>query len=198
MRPHRRQPTRLLCPWDSPNKITGVGCHFLLQCMKVKSESEVAQSCLTPSDLKDCSPPGSTIHGIFQARVLGWGAIAFSTQTPDKGQLLDYAASLEPISLLRLLSLFSIWLPFWREKNDFLFFQEFFLGRAQKYRKTPNQRMTLKIKVQDVTYFPLKSFVSDSPRPNNKDECFNKITFFQTEVQSFRVRGQQPDPTSRV
>ena len=57
-------------PWDSPGKNTGVGCHFLLQYVKVKSESEVAQSCLTPSDPMDCSPPGSSIHGIFQARVL--------------------------------------------------------------------------------------------------------------------------------
>ena len=76
VRPHRRQPTRLPRPWDSPGKNTGVGCHFLLQC--VKSESEVAQSCLTHSDPMDCSPPGSSIHGIFQARVLEWGAIAFS------------------------------------------------------------------------------------------------------------------------
>ena len=66
------------CPWDSPGKNTGVGCHFLLQCMKVKSESEVSQLCLTLSDPMDCSPPGSSVHGIFQARVLEWGAIAFS------------------------------------------------------------------------------------------------------------------------
>ena len=78
VRPHRRQPTRLPCPWDSPGKNTGVGCHFLLQCMKVKSESEVAQSCLTLSHPMDCSLPGFFIHGIFQARVLEWGAIAFS------------------------------------------------------------------------------------------------------------------------
>ena len=65
-------------PWDSLGKNTGVGCHFLLQCTKVKSESEVAQSCPTLSDPMDCSPPGSSIHGIFQARVLEWGAIAFS------------------------------------------------------------------------------------------------------------------------
>ena len=56
VRPHRRQPTRLLCPWDSPGKNTGVGCHCLLQCVKVKSESEVAQSCLTLSDPMDCQP----------------------------------------------------------------------------------------------------------------------------------------------
>ena len=73
MRPHRWQPTRLPRPWDSPGKNTGVGCHFLLQCMKVKSESEVAQSCPTLSDLMDCSLPGSSIHGIFQAGVLEWG-----------------------------------------------------------------------------------------------------------------------------
>ena len=78
MRPHRRQPTRLPRPWDSPGKNTGVGCHFLFQCMKVKSESEVTQSCPTLSDPMDCSPPGSSVHGIFQARVLEWGTIAFS------------------------------------------------------------------------------------------------------------------------
>ena len=79
VRPHRQQPTRLLCPWDSPGKNTGVGCHFLLQCMKVESESEVTQSCL--SDPMDCSLPGSSIHGIFWATVLEWGAIAFSQYT---------------------------------------------------------------------------------------------------------------------
>ena len=78
VQPHRRQPTRLLCPWASPGKNSGVGCHFLLQCMKVKSESEVAQLCPTLSDPMDRSPPGSSVHGIFQARVLEWGAIAFS------------------------------------------------------------------------------------------------------------------------
>ena len=84
LRPHRRQPTRLPHPWDSPGKNTGVGCHFHLQCMKVKSESEVAQSCPTLSDPMDCSLPGSSIHGIFQARVLEWGAVAFSE--PCTGQ----------------------------------------------------------------------------------------------------------------
>ena len=76
--PHRWQPTRLPRPWDSPSNNTGVGCHFLLQCMKMKSESEVAQSCPTLSDPMDCSPPGSSVHGIFQARALEWVAIAFS------------------------------------------------------------------------------------------------------------------------
>ena len=77
VRPHRRQPTRLRRPWDSPGKNTGVGCHVLLQRMKVKSESEVAQSCPTLSNPMDCSLPSSSIHGIFQARVLEWVAIAF-------------------------------------------------------------------------------------------------------------------------
>ena len=78
VRPHRSQPTRLRRPWDSPGKNTGVGCHFLLQCMKVKNESEVIQLCPTLSNPMDCSSPGSSVHGIFQARVLEWGAIAFS------------------------------------------------------------------------------------------------------------------------
>ena len=78
VRPHRQQPIRLPSPWDSPGKNTEVGCHFLLQYMKVKSGNEVAQSCPTLSDPMDCSAPGSSVHGIFQARVLEWGAIAFS------------------------------------------------------------------------------------------------------------------------
>ena len=78
MRPHRQKPTRLRRPWDSPGKNTGVGCHVLLQCMKVKSQSEVAQSCPTLRDPMDCSLPGSSVHGIFQPRVLEWGAIAFN------------------------------------------------------------------------------------------------------------------------
>ena len=84
LRPHGLQPTRLLRPWDSPGKNTGVGCHFLLQCMKVESESEVAQLCLTLSDPMDCSLPGSSIHGIFRATVLECGAIAFSLMNPTK------------------------------------------------------------------------------------------------------------------
>ena len=75
---HRRQPTRLPHPWVSPGKNTGVGCHFLLQCMKVKTESEVTQSCPTLCDRMNCSLPGSSVHGIVQARILEWAAIAFS------------------------------------------------------------------------------------------------------------------------
>ena len=78
VRPHRQQPTRLPRPWDSPGKNTGVGCHFLPQCMKVKSESEVAQSCLTLSNPMDHSLPGSSVLGNFQARILEWVAISFS------------------------------------------------------------------------------------------------------------------------
>ena len=74
-------------PWGSPGKNTGVGCHFLHQCMKVKSESEVAQSCPTLSDPMGCSLPGSSIHGIFQARVLEWGATAFSSEQMSLLQL---------------------------------------------------------------------------------------------------------------
>ena len=76
VRPHRWQPTRLPRPWDSLGKNTGVGCHVLLQCMKVKSESEVAQLYPTLRDPMDCSSPGTSAHGIFQAKVLEWGAIA--------------------------------------------------------------------------------------------------------------------------
>ena len=76
-------------PWDSPAKNTGVGCHFRLQCIKVKSESEVAQSCPTLRDPMDCSLPGSSVHGIFQARVLEWGAIAVSS--PSIYPLLKYS-----------------------------------------------------------------------------------------------------------
>ena len=77
VRPHRRQPIRLPHLWDSPGKNTGVGCHFLLQCMKVESESEVAQSCPTLSDPMDCSLP-SFSHGIFQVRVLEWVAMGWA------------------------------------------------------------------------------------------------------------------------
>ena len=73
VRSHRRQPSRLPRPWDSPGKNTGVGCHFLLQCMKVQRESAVAQSCLTLSDPMDCSLPGPSIHGIFPGKSTGVG-----------------------------------------------------------------------------------------------------------------------------
>ena len=120
VRPHRRQPTRLPHPWDSPGKNTGVGCHFLLQCMKVKSESDVAQLCRTLSDPMDFSLAGSSAHGIFQARVLEWSAIAFSIHTLTYliltyTQLLNFLSTVkdvysfpEPIpKLLFLISSFS-------------------------------------------------------------------------------------------
>ena len=104
MRPHRRQPTRLPRPWDSPGKNTGVGCHGLLQCMKVKREREVAQSCSILPDPMDCSLPGSSAHGIFQARGLEWGAIAFSS-------VGDYSSHLQWIhNIFHKVSHFA-WLP---------------------------------------------------------------------------------------
>ena len=96
VQPHRRQLTRLRHPWDSSGKNTGEGYHFLLQCMKVKNESEIAQSCLTLHDPMDCSPPGSSVHGIFQARVLEWVAIAFSSMMSllgNKYVLSDFQVS---------------------------------------------------------------------------------------------------------
>ena len=92
VRSRRRPPTRLPRPWDSPGKNSGVGCHFLLQCRKVKSEREVAQSCPTLSGPMDCSLPGSSIHGIFQARVLEWGAIAFSESLFTQLQNIWYSS----------------------------------------------------------------------------------------------------------
>ena len=89
VRPHRWQPTRLHRPWDSPGKNTGVGCHFLLQCMKVKNESEVTESCPILSDPMDCSLPDSSVHGSFQARVLEWGAITFSKGLYSKALIIN-------------------------------------------------------------------------------------------------------------
>ena len=104
---HRRQPTRLPRPWDSPGKNTGVGCHCLLHRVKVKSESEVAQSRPTRSDPMDCSLPGSSIHGIFQARVLGWLAIAFSvSEIDDSNAIRD---ELEAIEILYYESMHYLW-----------------------------------------------------------------------------------------
>ena len=95
VQPHRRQPARLPHPWDSSGKNTGVGCHFLLQCMKVKSESEVTQWCLTLHDPMDCSLPGSSVNGIFQARVLEWSAIA-STGSQRAGRDRSEPAHIDP------------------------------------------------------------------------------------------------------
>ena len=85
---YKWQPSRLHRPWDSPGKDTGVGCHFLLQCMKVESEREVAQSCLTLCNPMDCSLPGSSVHGIFQARVLEWVAFSGSRMSPSLSSML--------------------------------------------------------------------------------------------------------------
>ena len=101
VRPLRRQPTRLPCPWDSPGKNTGVGCHFLLQCMKVKSESEVPQSCLTLSNPMDCSLPGSSVHGIFQALLLLVGIKQIVLYCPLEG--FGYHIHCDPSGLERCL-----------------------------------------------------------------------------------------------
>ena len=87
VQPHRRQPIRLPRPWDSPGKNTGVGCHFLLQCMKVKSESEVTQLCLTLSDPMDCSLPGSSVH--WFSRQEYWSGVAL----PSPIYMLDLVNS---------------------------------------------------------------------------------------------------------
>ena len=120
-------PSRLPHPWDSSGKNTGVGCHFLLQCMKVKSESEVAQSCPTLSDPMDCNPPGSSVHGIFQGRVLEWGAIAFSGEEV-------YSHGIQ-------LVVFCFWVSFWKSLSETSFERPFtnnfvtlhgFLGKTVK------------------------------------------------------------------
>ena len=100
MRPHRRQPTRLPHPWDSPGKNTGLGCHFLLQCMKVKRESEVAQSCPTLRDPMDCSLQGSPVPGILQARTLEWVAISFSNAWKWKVKVKSLSTSLTKCKML--------------------------------------------------------------------------------------------------
>ena len=102
VRPHRWQPTRLPCPWDSPGKNTGVGCHFLLQCMKVKSESEVAQSCLILSDPMDCSLPGSSVHGIFQAKEYWSGVPLPSPNNKRTWHLRNYINLIQNIKITAL------------------------------------------------------------------------------------------------
>ena len=109
VRPHRRQPTRLPRPWDSPGKNTGVDCHFLLQCMKVKSEREVIQLCPTLSNPMDCSLPGFSIHGIFQTRALEWGAIAISVMM---GIQLGYSSIEEHLDCFQFIAKAKLLLTF--------------------------------------------------------------------------------------
>ena len=111
VQPHRWQPIRLCCPWDSPGRNTGVGCHFLLQCRKVKSESEVAQSCPTLPDPMDCSLPGSSIHGIFQARVLEWVATHTWCQFPGDQPWISKAIHHYVGIAVEILMLPRLWLP---------------------------------------------------------------------------------------
>ena len=98
MRPHRRQLTRLPRPWDSPGENTGVGCHFLLQCMKVKSESEVAQSYPTLSDPMDCSLPGSSAHGISRQEY--WSGVPLPS--PQASLSIINSQSLHKFMLIEL------------------------------------------------------------------------------------------------
>ena len=136
VRPHRQQPTRLPCPWDSPGKNTGVGCHFLLQCMKVKSESEVAQLCPTLRDPMNCSPPGSSIHEILQARALEWGAIGILHWSLRKASLsllaILWNSTFRGINLsfspLPLASLLYSAICKASSDNHFAFLHLFFLG----------------------------------------------------------------------
>ena len=120
VRPHRQKPTRVPRPWDSPGKNTGVGCHFLLQCMKVKSEREVAQIAKSLGDPMDCSLPGSSIHGIFQARVLEWGAnvnclvfLHFISQciTKYKGHI-NFTAEMKRVNQSPMTGIYSIFYLF--------------------------------------------------------------------------------------
>ena len=116
VRPHRQQPTRLPRPWDSPGKNTGVGCHFLLQCMKVKSESEVPQPCPTPSDPMDCRLPGSSVHGIFQARVLEWIAhclLQMSLTNVDKKRIFILICFPKVIYINGCLASFPLYMESW-------------------------------------------------------------------------------------
>ena len=103
VQPHRRQPTRLPRPWDSPGKSTGMGCHFLLQCMKVKSESEVAQSCPTLSDPMDCSLPGSSIHGFSRQEY--WSGVPLPS--PLNCMSCLYILEINPLSVTLITNIFS-------------------------------------------------------------------------------------------
>ena len=157
LRPHRQQPSRFRCPWDSPGKNTGVGCHFLFQCMKVKSESEVAQLCPSPSDPMDCSPPGSSVHGSFQARVLEWGARAFSVWLLSCVQLF----ATHGLSLSRLLCPCS--LPGKNTGVGFRFLlQGIFLTQGSKLCLLHSQMDSLPLSHQGSSYFyirnPIKTF----------------------------------------
>ena len=132
VRPHRWQPMRLPRPWDSLGKNTGVGCHFLLQCRKVKSESEVSQLCPNLSDPMDCSPPGSSARGIFQARVLEWGAIAFPNITPlglnyliDRSLYLFITFILPPLYLCTFITFAFHLVPTSDNRKSLLFLHEF-------------------------------------------------------------------------
>ena len=91
---------RLPHPWDSPSKNTGVGCHFLLQCMKVKRESEVTQLCLTLSDPMDCSPSGSSVYRIFQQEY--WSGVPLPSPTKPSQRIKTESLVWEKLAQLRM------------------------------------------------------------------------------------------------
>ena len=128
-------------PWDSPGKNTGVGCQFLLQCMKVKSENEVTQLCPTLSAPMDCSLPGSSVHGIFQARVLEWGAIAFlkSCITVITMQVLLSTVFLALLNLKDIVNFMLIYGRFWELKIKFVLLVCMFSVIFNNYRLVTNR-----------------------------------------------------------
>ena len=118
VQPQRGQRTRLHLPRNSPSENTGVGCHLLLQCMKVKSESEVTQSCPTLRDPMDCSLPGSSIHGIFQARVFtGMGCHCLLRTISIHNYNLKYS-----IDLLVVMT-YQFFFLFWKFWSQFITFK---------------------------------------------------------------------------
>ena len=111
--PHKRQPTRLPCHWDSPGKNTGVGCHFLLQCMKVRNESEVTQSCPTLRNPMDCSLRGPPSMGF--ARQEYWSGVPLPS--PCLWLNYYYFFSLDSFSLFLYFLTFLVKFSFWNLKK---------------------------------------------------------------------------------
>ena len=153
VQPHRWQPTRLLCPWDSPGKNTGVGCHFLLQCVK----NEVTQSSPTLSDPMDCSPPGSSVPGILQARVLEWGAISFSFCCWQQKAILGfYRISWKVIKLVALsLALLPKKSPLLTGKEKCKMWQ--IIGKGQHRHMTGQERKQWYLQYRPHFHSPLLS-----------------------------------------
>ena len=171
MRAHRWQPTRLPRPWDSPGNNTEVGCHFLLRCMKVKTESEVAQLCPTLSDPMDWSLPGSSIHGIFQARVLEWGASAFSGYADDTTLMAESEEELKSL-LMKVREEWKSWLKIQHSKiEDHGIWSYHFM--ANRWGNNGNSEQSL------FSWAP-KSLQKVTEAMKLKDICFLKEKQWQT------------------